>query len=160
MKTNNNEGKASTGSVYHLLQSPAPICMFYFAHPFGIASPASGAKLAQIRDRATKGTKETPSNGPTTVASTAQTADSNSAKTQQTHKHRKSNGGSRKEPKPPKAHRKVNGLSSDRGKTVSKAKLEDAAVEQQTIKSKKHRTHRRISNFEKFLLDMQHCHTC
>lgn len=30
-------------SFNFLLQSPKPICMFYFSHPFGIASPSSTA---------------------------------------------------------------------------------------------------------------------
>ncbi|XP_058454167.1 uncharacterized protein LOC131432101 isoform X7 [Malaya genurostris] len=36
----NKEGNSTATTVYRLLQSPAPICMFYFAHPFGISSPA------------------------------------------------------------------------------------------------------------------------
>ncbi|XP_058822740.1 uncharacterized protein LOC131684155 isoform X4 [Topomyia yanbarensis] len=34
------EGRSTATTVYRILQSPAPICMFYFAHPFGISSPA------------------------------------------------------------------------------------------------------------------------
>ncbi|KFB52071.1 hypothetical protein ZHAS_00020258 [Anopheles sinensis] len=138
--------------------NPAPICMFYFAHPFGIASPASGAKLAQIRERATKGVHEPTSNGPTAGDSTHH-PQTNAVDGTKTHKQRKSKAGSRKEPHPSKAHRKVNGFSTERVRADSKPTPEDA--EKQLKKSKKHRTHhRRISNFEKFLLEMQHCHRC
>ncbi|XP_058118416.1 uncharacterized protein LOC131284706 [Anopheles ziemanni] len=158
MKPNGSEGKSSNGSVYHLLQNPAPICMFYFAHPFGIASPASGAKLAQIRERATKGVDEPTPNGPTTVDSNHH-PQTNATDGPKTHKQRKSKAGTRKEPHPPKAHRKVNGFPTEKARVDSKPTTEDA--EQRQKKSKKHRTHqRRISNFEKFLLEMQHCHRC
>ncbi|XP_055640709.1 uncharacterized protein LOC129778078 isoform X4 [Toxorhynchites rutilus septentrionalis] len=41
MKTKNGKSASSATTVYRMLQSPAPICMFYFAHPFGISSPAT-----------------------------------------------------------------------------------------------------------------------
>ncbi|XP_062556383.1 uncharacterized protein LOC134221206 isoform X3 [Armigeres subalbatus] len=41
MKSENREGSSTATTVYRILQSPAPICMFYFAHPFGISSPAA-----------------------------------------------------------------------------------------------------------------------
>ncbi|XP_052566873.1 uncharacterized protein LOC120413947 [Culex pipiens pallens] len=42
MKRNDTrEGNSTATTVYRILQSPAPICMFYFAHPFGISSPAT-----------------------------------------------------------------------------------------------------------------------
>ncbi|XP_021705942.1 uncharacterized protein LOC5567272 isoform X4 [Aedes aegypti] len=41
MKADNRDGNSTATTVYRILQSPAPICMFYFAHPFGISSPAA-----------------------------------------------------------------------------------------------------------------------
>ncbi|XP_055608451.1 uncharacterized protein LOC129755813 isoform X4 [Uranotaenia lowii] len=43
MRSENKEGNSTATSVYRILQSPAPICMFYFAHPFGISSPADSS---------------------------------------------------------------------------------------------------------------------
>ncbi|KAJ6634897.1 hypothetical protein Bhyg_13478, partial [Pseudolycoriella hygida] len=41
MDHDDRSSTASTvsGIYRNILQSPAPICMFYFAHPFGISSP-------------------------------------------------------------------------------------------------------------------------
>lgn len=39
----------NVSSYFIFLQSPAPICMFYFAHPFGIASPQSKQKSKPIQ---------------------------------------------------------------------------------------------------------------
>uniref|UniRef100_A0A182RUC8 Uncharacterized protein n=1 Tax=Anopheles funestus TaxID=62324 RepID=A0A182RUC8_ANOFN len=155
MNSNSNEGKTSTASVYRLLQNPAPICMFYFAHPFGIASPASGAKLAQVRDDATKGCRK---NAPTEEAISTKCTTTANGTVNGDQRLRKSNGkladGVRN---PSKSHRKINGICSGvvDSKHQSHQSHRDAAK-----KHKKHRTHRRISNFEKFLLEIQHSHTC
>ncbi|XP_052863862.1 mucin-19-like [Anopheles cruzii] len=144
MNANKSGGNSTTASVYRLIQSPAPICMFYFAHPFGIASPASGAKLAQIRDRATKGK----ASSPLAVASEHGTKP---AKTGQCRRHKSQTG---KEPSV-KVHRKLNGYSCSR-KTEARLQEPEAVLSKVSVrKSKKHRKHRRISNFEKFLLEIQ-----
>uniref|UniRef100_A0A182N4D8 Uncharacterized protein n=1 Tax=Anopheles dirus TaxID=7168 RepID=A0A182N4D8_9DIPT len=125
--------------------------MFYFAHPFGITSPATGAKLAQIRDRATKGCKQ---NGPPheTAATPAQcTADSGAGPP--TARKPTRTGGERNATK---AHRsKVNGL------LCAEHQAGPGSTTPATHQHRKHhRTHRRISNFEKFLLEIRHSHTC
>uniref|UniRef100_A0A182P622 Uncharacterized protein n=1 Tax=Anopheles epiroticus TaxID=199890 RepID=A0A182P622_9DIPT len=153
MNSNGNEGKATTASVYRLLQNPAPICMFYFAHPFGITSPASGAKLAQIRNQATQGCKPS-QNGPS-----ADQAVNGKASDQ---RQRKTNGkladsGSVARKPSHQSHRKINGLCSD---SVDGTGSTHALHREAQRKHRKHRTHRRISNFEKFLLEIQHSHTC
>uniref|UniRef100_A0A182WMW3 Uncharacterized protein n=1 Tax=Anopheles minimus TaxID=112268 RepID=A0A182WMW3_9DIPT len=148
MNSNGNEGKTTTASVYRLLQNPAPICMFYFAHPFGIASPASGAKLAQVRDNATKGCHK---NAPPDATITAKCTASNGTGTTVDHKLRKSNGRITECVRHPcKSHRKTNGMVDG----------DHQPHREPPKKHKKHRTHRRISNFEKFLLEIQHSHTC
>uniref|UniRef100_A0A182JYX6 Uncharacterized protein n=1 Tax=Anopheles christyi TaxID=43041 RepID=A0A182JYX6_9DIPT len=156
MKSNSNEGKTSTASVYRLLQNPAPICMFYFAHPFGITSPASGAKLAQIRDNATQGCKQSGPLTENTATTTTTTNGTNGEQKQQ----RKSNGkvadGVRHLSK---SHRKINGLCSASVDGCGTQSNHSSHREPQR-KHRKHRTHRRISNFEKFLLEIQHSHTC
>ncbi|XP_035902453.1 uncharacterized protein LOC118507698 isoform X2 [Anopheles stephensi] len=156
MNTNNNEGKTTTASVYRLLQNPAPICMFYFAHPFGIASPASGAKLAQVRDKATNGCK-----APVASESTAAKCTNGNGTANGGQKLCKPNGklttgdGVRNASKP---QRKINGLCS--GPVNGDPKQCRQSHREPPKRSKKHRTHRRISNFEKFLLEIQHSHTC
>ncbi|XP_058056108.1 uncharacterized protein LOC131207510 [Anopheles bellator] len=147
MNANKSGGNSTTASVYRLIQSPAPICMFYFAHPFGIASPASGAKLAQIRDRATKGKASSPS-------AVAPENGTKPAKPGQCRRHKSKTG---KEPSV-KAHRKLNGYSCSQ---EAEARLQEPEAKPSVRKSKKHRKHRRISNFEKFLLEIQeNQHTC
>ncbi|XP_061503156.1 uncharacterized protein LOC11175623 isoform X7 [Anopheles gambiae] len=158
MNSNGNEGKATTASVYRLLQNPAPICMFYFAHPFGITSPASGAKLAQIRASATQGCKP---NGPSAEHGTAATINAPNGELKQ---QRKSNGKVTANPgarHPSKSHRKINGLQGSDG-AVDGTKANHTSHREAAPKKhrRKHRTHRRISNFEKFLLEIQHAHTC
>ncbi|XP_052891221.1 uncharacterized protein LOC128299335 [Anopheles moucheti] len=159
MSSNSNEGKTTTASVYRLLQNPAPICMFYFAHPFGIASPASGVKLAQVRDNATNGCHKNACLAETNAGSKC-TIGNGTVNGEQ--KLRKSNGkvadGGRN---PSKSQRKINGMCGS-GAVVdgdSKHPSHQSHREPQR-KHRKHRTHRRISNFEKFLLEIQHSHTC
>nr|XP_040228391.2 uncharacterized protein LOC120952891 isoform X5 [Anopheles coluzzii] len=160
MNSNGNEGKATTASVYRLLQNPAPICMFYFAHPFGITSPASGAKLAQIRASATQGCKP---NGPSAEHGTAATINAPNGELKQ---QRKSNGKVTSNPgarHPSKSHRKINGLQGSDGAVDGGGTKANHTSHREAPPKKhhrKHRTHRRISNFEKFLLEIQHAHTC
>uniref|UniRef100_A0A182LXC7 Uncharacterized protein n=1 Tax=Anopheles culicifacies TaxID=139723 RepID=A0A182LXC7_9DIPT len=125
--------------------------MFYFAHPFGIASPASGAKLAQVRDNATKGChKHAPTDEPITAKCPTSNGTANGD-----HKLRKANGKIANDVRtcPSKSHRKINGMVD--GDPANHSTHRDAPK-----KHRKHRTHRRISNFEKFLLEVQHSHTC
>uniref|UniRef100_A0A182UJK2 Uncharacterized protein n=1 Tax=Anopheles melas TaxID=34690 RepID=A0A182UJK2_9DIPT len=139
--------------------NPAPICMFYFAHPFGITSPASGAKLAQIRASATQGCKP---NGPSAEHDAAATINAPNGEQKQ---QRKSNGkvtanGARH---PSKSHRKINGLQGSDGAVDGGGTKANHTSHREGAPRKhhrKHRTHRRISNFEKFLLEIQHAHTC
>ncbi|XP_050088290.1 uncharacterized protein LOC126572744 [Anopheles aquasalis] len=151
MNVNNGAGKSTTASVYRLIQSPAPICMFYFAHPFGIASPASGAKLAQIRDRATK-SKDTPpvKVEPERTGRKASTKKENQrrSKEQSTKAHRKQNGHDNGGKQPTNGTEPQSKQQHDQSRT--------------TRHGRKHRKHRRISNFEKFLLEIQqqNQHTC
>uniref|UniRef100_A0A182F9A1 Uncharacterized protein n=1 Tax=Anopheles albimanus TaxID=7167 RepID=A0A182F9A1_ANOAL len=148
MNVNNGAGKSTTASVYRLIQSPAPICMFYFAHPFGIASPASGAKLAQIRDRATKG-KDTP-------AVKAEPEHTGHKATAKKENHRRSKEQSSR------AHRKQNGHECGKQPINGTVPQQQHDQSRTTRHGRKHRKHRRISNFEKFLLEIQHPnqHTC
>ncbi|XP_050078049.1 uncharacterized protein LOC126564958 [Anopheles maculipalpis] len=137
MSSKNNEGKTTTASVYRLLQNPAPI--------------SSGAKLAQVRDNATKGCKA--NSKPVAVESTPANG---TAPANVEPKQRKSNGkvsdGVRN---PSKSHRKLNGLCGGPANGDCQSHRETPQK-----RLKKHRTHRRISNFEKFLLEIQHSHTC
>uniref|UniRef100_A0A182SJL6 Uncharacterized protein n=1 Tax=Anopheles maculatus TaxID=74869 RepID=A0A182SJL6_9DIPT len=130
--------------------------MFYFAHPFGITSPASGAKLAQIRDNATQGSKTAGA----VEASAAKCTHSNGTANVEQSKLPKANG--RVAECVGKSHRKINGLC--RGPVNGDPKHHHPARQsphrEPQKKLKKHRTHRRISNFEKFLHEIQHSHTC
>ncbi|XP_055547377.1 uncharacterized protein LOC129731420 isoform X2 [Wyeomyia smithii] len=42
------EGNSTATTLYRILQSPAPVCMFYFAHPFGISSPAGASSPGKV----------------------------------------------------------------------------------------------------------------
>ncbi|XP_053670919.1 uncharacterized protein LOC128721182 [Anopheles nili] len=150
MSTNGSDEKTTTtASVYRWLQNPTPICMFYFAHPFGIASPATGAKLAQIRDHATKGCKQNGIPNGSVPGKTTTTATMNGSVMGAQKPLRKPTTESNGERNASKSHRKMNGLLDG---------TKPALQQQQPKKTKKHRIHRRVSNFEQFLLDMQH--TC
>ncbi|XP_062698955.1 uncharacterized protein LOC109424083 isoform X5 [Aedes albopictus] len=67
MKADNRDGSSTATTVYRILQSPAPICMFYFAHPFGISSPAATTTTASTSAKASnppKASKPEPSRKP------------------------------------------------------------------------------------------------
>uniref|UniRef100_A0A182Q604 Uncharacterized protein n=1 Tax=Anopheles farauti TaxID=69004 RepID=A0A182Q604_9DIPT len=162
MNKNNSDGKTTTASVYRLLQNPAPICMFYFAHPFGITSPATGAKLAQIRDHAMKGCKQ---NGPPSEASaTATTAANEIPPVAVGRKPNKTHTTGVGERNASKSDRKINGLLCAEHQVELAGLTGNGGIQREQQRQRKHkkhhRTHRRISNFEKFLLEIQHSHTC
>ncbi|XP_065095605.1 uncharacterized protein LOC135717437 isoform X2 [Ochlerotatus camptorhynchus] len=64
MKAEGREGSSTATTVYRILQSPAPICMFYFAHPFGISSPAATSGSTSSKAVAPKAPKIEPSRKP------------------------------------------------------------------------------------------------